>query len=222
MARTPVRRTEIRRRHPLLLLLALAAVACACWFAYVYVRIEQVSQHDDARPASAIAVFGAAQYRGHPSPVYHARLDHAAYLFERQLAPLIITLGGSADGFTGDSEGSVGRDYLLARGVPYSDIVAETESTDTEQQVQILAEIARGRHLDSIIVVSDGTHLFRILELCREQGLTVYASPRPAYGNVSDWNYSMRVVHEMMGYTLLRMHVDAGWLHHWFEGREDL
>ena len=32
---------------------------------------------DEARGADAIAVFGAAQYNGHPSPVYHARLEHA-------------------------------------------------------------------------------------------------------------------------------------------------
>ena len=44
---------------------------------------------------------------------------------------------------------------------------------DTEQQVARLAEIAHQRHLKSIVEVSDGTHLFRIRELCRLVGLDV-------------------------------------------------
>ena len=67
-------------------------------------------------PADAIAVFGAAEYGGRPSPVYHARLDHAVALYERGIAPLIITFGGGSDKDSGKTEGGVGRDYLLAKG----------------------------------------------------------------------------------------------------------
>ena len=112
------------------------------------------------------------------------------------------------------TEGGVGRDYLLANGVPYDRIVAETESVDTEQQVARLAEIARERHLKSIVVVSDGTHLFRIRKLCEDAGLTVYTSPRAragAYRRAGTWR--MRYVHEMLSYTALRLHLDFGWMH---------
>jgi hypothetical protein len=97
----------------LLLFLILAAVG---WFGWVYWQIKATAQHDEARQADAIAVFGAAEYRGRPSPVLHARLDHAVALYQRQIAPLIITLGGSTDRGSGATEGGVGRDYLLANG----------------------------------------------------------------------------------------------------------
>ena len=51
---------------------------------------------DQAQPSDAIGVFGAAEYDGRPSPVYRARLDHARILYDRGIAPLIITLGGRA------------------------------------------------------------------------------------------------------------------------------
>src|ERR1043166_6997394 len=41
----------------------------------VYWRIAQQAGRDEARPADAIVVFGAAEYDGRPSPVYKARLD---------------------------------------------------------------------------------------------------------------------------------------------------
>jgi uncharacterized SAM-binding protein YcdF (DUF218 family) len=107
----------------------------------------------------------------------------------------------------------VGRDYLLANGVPYEQIVAETESVDTEQQVKSLAAIARLRHLKSIVVVSDGTHLFRIRKLCENAGLTVYTSPRAALGHIDGVDMAMRYFHEMLSYTALRLHLDFGWMH---------
>lgn len=202
--------------------MVLVLLVPALWFTYLYLRITQVAATDEARSADAIAVFGAAQYQGHPSPVFHARLDHAAALFDRGMAPLIVTLGGSGEHTDAQTEGNVGRDYLLAQGVPYDRIVAETESSDTEQQVEQLGRIARSRRLSSIIVVSDPTHLFRIRQLCQDQGLTVYTSPRAPLGNISDWQRTARVWHEMISYTALRLHVDVSWMHRWLEGKEEL
>ena len=85
--------------------------------AFLYIRIEKQAGRDEAQPADAIVVFGAAEYAGRPSPVYRARLDHAYTLFQRGLAPLIITTGGHG-GDPHFSEGGVGHDYLRSRGIP--------------------------------------------------------------------------------------------------------
>jgi uncharacterized SAM-binding protein YcdF (DUF218 family) len=183
------------------------------WFGWLYLQINAVAMQDEAQRADAIAVFGAAEYLGHPSPVLHARLDHAVELYREEVAPLVITLGGGSDQDAGMTEGGVGRDYLLANGVPYDRIVAETESVDTEQQVAKLASIASTRNLKKIVVVSDGTHLFRIRKLCELAGLTVYTSPRPALGHIDGWDMAMRYSHEMLSYTALRLHLDFAWLH---------
>ena len=143
-----------------------------------------------------------------PSPVLHARLDHAVDLYRKQIAPLIITLGGGSDKDSGNTEGGVGRDYLLANGIPLANIIAETASTDTEQQVRRLAQIARENNLHHIVVVSDGTHLFRVRELCEDAGLDVYTSPRPALGHISNYDLLMRYFHEILSYTAYRLHLN--------------
>lgn len=204
----------LRRLLGVVLLVALG------WSVYVYQQISAVADQDQAQPADAIAVFGAAQYLGRPSPVLHARLDHAVELYRKKIAPLIITLGGGSDKDSGNTEGAVGRDYLLANGIPFGNIIAETHSFDTEQQVHRLAAIARDNNLHHIVVVSDGTHLFRIRELCEDAGLDVYTSPRPALGHISNYDLTMRYFHEIVSYTLLRLHLNVSWLR-WLEGKED-
>jgi uncharacterized SAM-binding protein YcdF (DUF218 family) len=166
-------------------------------------------------------VFGAAEYAGRPSPVLHARLDKAVALYNRGIAPVIVTLGGGSDKDSGKTEGGVGRDYLLANGVPYDRIIAETQSFDTEQQVARLAEIAAREHFQRIVVVSDGTHLFRIALLCRRAGLQVYTSPRAPLGHIDDLDAAQRMTHEMLSYTALRLDLHISWLHRWLEGRPD-
>src|SRR5580698_154831 len=127
---SPAIASSRQRRRPrvglwLLRLLGVALLVAVGWFGWLYFQINAVAGHDEARPADAIAVFGAAEYLGRPSPVLHARLDHAVELYREDIAPLVITLGGGSDLDHGMTEGGVGRDYLLANGIPYERIVAE-------------------------------------------------------------------------------------------------
>jgi uncharacterized SAM-binding protein YcdF (DUF218 family) len=184
---------------------ALLAVAAAiAWVAWVHGQIYYYADRDEAQPADAIAVFGAAEYDGRPSPVLQARLDHALDLYGRKLAPLMITLGGGDEGDR-NSEGGVGHDYLLAHGVPETAIIAETQSDNTAESAERLAVIARTNHLNHIIVVSDGTHLFRIHALCEHNGLTVYTSPRPVGRSISRQESFSRIAHEILSYTAWRL-----------------
>ena len=192
-------------RRVLRMLLAAGLLAIGGWFVWLYGQIHFYATHDEARPADAIAVFGAAEYDGRPSPVLRARLEHALALYRERLAPLVITLGGA--GGPGDSEGGVGHDYLLAHGVPENQIIAETQSTNTEESAARLAAIARENHLNRILAVSDGTHLFRIRALCTSMGLTVSTSPRAEARPLGFWDAAMRLMHEMFSYTLWRLKV---------------
>jgi len=193
-----------RSRLLLRLLLLCLAAAAAGWFLWVYSQIESYATRDQARRAGAIAVFGAAEYDGRPSPVLRARLDHALTLYREHLAPLIITLGG---GGPPNSEGAVGHDYLVAHGVPETQIIAETQSRDTEESARRLARIARENHLSRVVAVSDGTHLFRIHALCTRFGLIVYTSPRPQERPLTPLEAAQRLMHEMLSYTLWRLHL---------------
>jgi len=191
-------------RAVLFLLLFLALGACGwCWF--VYAQIEEYAEQDQAAPSDAIGVFGAAEYDGRPSPVYRARLDHALALFHRGIAPLIITLGGAGgDEYT---EGAVGEQYLKGMGVPEEAIIAETESRNTEESARRIAVIARANGLRRLVIVSDGTHLFRIHEICAADGLNVLTSPRPTVIVEGGTREFERVAHEILSYTAWRMHL---------------
>src|SRR5580698_2810209 len=97
------------RGRVLLGLAGALAFGAAAWVLWVDGQIRYYADRDEARPADAIAVFGAAEYDGRPSPVLRARLDHALELYERGIAPMIITLGGG-DPADRHSEGGVGHD----------------------------------------------------------------------------------------------------------------
>lgn len=202
-------------------LLILFLIVCAIWFIWLDRQISYMAGVDDARKADAIAVFGAAEYAGRPSPVLHARLDKALALYQRGLAPVIITLGGGSAKDGGNTEGAAGRNYLLANGVPPDHIIAETTSVDTEQQVQDLADIADAHDIRTMDVVSDGTHMFRIALLCRRAGLTVYTSPRAPMGHIDDLDKAQRVVHELLSSTSVALNLHISALHRWLEGKGD-
>jgi uncharacterized SAM-binding protein YcdF (DUF218 family) len=141
------------------------------------IRIGRQSTKDEARPADVIIVMGAAEYRGHPSPVLKLRLDHAVTLYQKHLAPFIMTTGGPG-GDPSFTEGGVGRSYLIDRGVPAESIIVEEEGDTTAYSLSAASEILRRMGLHSCIVVSDGYHLFRVKRIMQKQGFAAYGSPR--------------------------------------------
>jgi len=179
-----------------------AAAALAASIAYVSVRIERQSTLDEAQPADVILVLGAAEYRGRPSQVLRARLDHALELYQRKLAPLVLTTGG-AGGDPVFTEGGVGRSYLIGHGVPPEAIIVETEGETTVESTAMAGEIMRRMGLRSVIVVSDGYHIYRVKRMLQFRGLSVYGSPRKERtpeGLREDWNY----VKQAIGYLMWR------------------
>jgi uncharacterized SAM-binding protein YcdF (DUF218 family) len=134
------------------------------------------SSRDEARPAQAIVVLGAAQYAGRPSPVLRARLDHALDLWNRHLASLLILTGGTGSGDT-TSEAAVGRSYARKRGVPDSAILVESEGRTTSESMRAVAGMLEVRGLQSALLVSDPFHMLRLRILARRFGFTPYTSP---------------------------------------------
>ena len=168
--------------------------------AYISIRVERQATRDEAQPADVIVVLGAAEYRGRPSPVLKARLDHALELYRKRLAPRIMTTGG-AGGDPVFTEGDVGRDYLTGQGVPPEAIAVESEGSSTVASTALAGEIMRRMGLQSAIVVSDGYHIYRVKKMLEGRGLTVYGSPRPERLRDSlgyRWNY----VKQAIGYMV--------------------
>ena len=179
-------------------------VFCLGWIGAIYWMITLQANRDESRRADAIVVFGAAEYSGRPSPIYRARLDNAYMLFKSGLAPLIITTGGAAED-PQFSEGGVGRDYLVSRGIPDGDIVAETQSSDTNQSAARVANILRANGFRTCLAVSDGYHMFRVKQMLEREGVVVYASPSPNSHLLSPWQRARVKLREVFSYTAWKL-----------------
>ncbi len=193
--------SRLWKKWPLWLLLAVIGYVAA-----VYRSIVLNSAGDPPQPAGAIVVFGAAEYDGRPSPVYRARLDHAADLARRNLAPIVITTGG-AGADPRFSEGEVGREYLAGLGIPDNRLIAETQSPDTAESARRVATIMRANGMHTCLAVSDGYHIFRIKRMLGREGITVYGAPRPNSRPSTFWKRQAAVWHEIASYTLWLLHL---------------
>lgn len=179
-----------------------AVVAAASSLAIVTLRIDRFAKVDEARPADVIVVLGAAEYRGHPSPVLKARLDHALALYRARIAPRILTTGG-AGGDPLFTEGEVGRDYLVRQRVPSEAILVEEEAESTADSLAAAGEIMRRMNLRSCVVVTDGYHAFRCKRMLEQRGFVVYSSPRPP-GRMEESRYWRLCARQALGYLLWR------------------
>ncbi len=195
-----------RRSHWIIRLLLIAALVVAGYLIFVSSQIVAESSKQDLQPADAIVVFGAAQYDGRPSPVFRARLDHAFELFHQHLAPVVLTTGGSGSD-PSFSEGGVGHDYLVHRGIPESSVIAETQGSDTAESAKRLAVIMRENHMSSCIAVSDAYHVFRIRNLLEHEGIRVYVSPRPDSRPHSVWQKGVALLRESASFMLWKLHL---------------
>ncbi|HZQ24141.1 MAG TPA: YdcF family protein [Terriglobales bacterium] len=187
-------------------LLVVAVLLLSAFLAITSSRIVREASHNELHPADAIVVFGAAEYDGRPSPIYRARLDHAFNLYQRGLAPVIITTGGSGDD-PKYSEGGVGRDYLNSRGVPENNLIAETQGSDSAQSAERIGVIMRTNHMRSCVAVSDAYHVFRVKQMLERQGIEVYVAPRPESRPRSPWSRYWAVLREAISYLVWKLHL---------------
>jgi len=178
---------------------------CVGFFAITTAQIVQTSSLEELHPADAIVVFGAAEYSGHPSPVLRARLDHAFELFQRGIAPVVITTGGAAAD-PSFSEGGVGHDYLMHRGIPDRSLIAETQGRDTSESAVRVAVIMHANGLHSCVAVSDAYHVFRIRKLLEHDGIgPVYVAPR-SDSKAHGWiQRAIAVLREAASYSLWKL-----------------
>ena len=140
------------------------------------VQVYRIGAQDNAQPADAIIVLGAAQWSGKPSPVLQARLDHALDLYHQGLAQHIITSGGTGDGDE-YSEADVAATYLQQHGVATTAIQEEDVGRDTWQSMQDVDAIMRQQGWRSAILVSDPFHMWRAGKMASDLGIVAYTSP---------------------------------------------
>jgi uncharacterized SAM-binding protein YcdF (DUF218 family) len=150
------------------------AILALAWLSLV--AVVSWGHRDEARPATAIVVLGAAQYEGRPSPVLRARLDHALVLWNRGIAPRLILTGGRGAGDT-TSEAEAGKRYVMRRGVPEAAISLETNGRTTSESLHAVSVMMGANMNRSVVLVSDPFHMLRLTILARRLGLRPLPSP---------------------------------------------
>jgi uncharacterized SAM-binding protein YcdF (DUF218 family) len=180
--------------------------AVIVFYCITFIRVIRDAHKQELGNVDAIVVFGAAEYAGKPSPVFRARLDHALQLFQKGVAPVVITTGGS--GSDPDySEGGVGHDYLLKHGVQEKSLIAETQGSDTAHSAERVGVILRTNQMKSCVAVSDQYHVFRIRKLLEHEGIVTHVAPRPDSRPLGLWPRMMAVLRESSSYFLWKLHL---------------
>ena len=195
------------RRHPVLagasflLLWALGILSAAA------VAVWQAAHTDEAsRVASAdvIAVLGAAQYNGRPSPAFEGRLRHALLLYERRFAPTVLVLGAGRPGDV-TTEAEAGRSWLVARGVPQGAVVAVARGRTTVESLRAAARWMRERRLHSAFLVSDPWHNLRIKRIASDLGIDGHVSATFRSAARSQWTRLSGYSRETFAYLAYRV-----------------
>lgn len=170
---SPVLLGLLRRSLKVVVIGALVIVA---YLVVTFVQVWSASRADEARMAGAIVVLGAAQYNGKASPVLEARTTHAAELYHRGLAPVVVVTGGrrAGDRWT---EASVAAGELLRRGVPESALRLEASGVSSWQSLAATARFLKGEGIDTILMVSSPYHSLRIKHIAGEVGMEGHVSP---------------------------------------------
>jgi uncharacterized SAM-binding protein YcdF (DUF218 family) len=199
---------NVLRRRKVLWLVSAGVFLVVLFLLITSLRIVHEAGKQELHAADALVVFGAAEYSGRPSPVFRARLDHAYDLFQQRLAPVVITTGG-AGADPSYSEGGVGRDYLMHRGIQERNVIAETQGTDTAHSAERIGVIMRANKLHSCLAVSDEYHVFRIKALLQHEGLQVYVAPRSGSRPKGQWARLVAVLREAVSYLVWKLNIPA-------------
>ena len=159
---------------------AVTALLCLCVGFIAFVAGSVIFSGRIAAPehADAAIVLGAATWGNEPSPVFRERIRHAIWLHDNGFVKKII-FTGAPDSPKEPPESVVARRYALSRGVPGGDILIETESRSTAENLYYAREVGRRNGLGTYLIVSDPLHMKRAMILADGLGMEAYRAPTP-------------------------------------------
>ena len=198
----PVRRWSVLWRTlawGLAVLVALAVLLPAA----AALRVVTAARQDDRTPTDAVVVLGAAQFDGRPSPVLEARLAHAGELYREGVAPHVVTVGSNQPGDR-TTEAAVGTEWLVAAGVPRTDVTAVPVGHDTLSSLTAVAHLMASRGWTSATLVTDPAHEARSLAMARALGISAHGSPtRSGSGSSLTVEYVVRETEGLLYFWLV-------------------
>ncbi|MBW4555205.1 MAG: YdcF family protein [Trichormus sp. ATA11-4-KO1] len=157
--------------------------------------------------ADAAIVLGAAVWGEEPSPVFQERINHAITLYKNGNVSTIIFTGGVGES-NEPAEATVGKLYAIAQQVQVGDILTETQSRTTHQNLKNALEVASTYKLTKFLIVSDPLHMKRAVLMARDLKMDAYPSPTPTtrYRSFhSQMEFLMRETYFYFVYSMLKI-----------------
>ncbi len=186
---------RIWRRVPGVVRLLLGILlALGAWVLWVALSITATSFTSDPGPADAAVVLGAAVSRGRATPVFEERIRHGINLVKQGVVKKVLFTGGVGSGDR-VAEAEVGRRYALDAGLRSADILTETRSRTTWENLAWAAPILRENDLSRVLIVSDPLHMKRAMAMARDLGLDARSSPTPTSryrSTATRWSFLVR------------------------------
>lgn len=176
----------------------IAIIVLLGWYAATTVFL--FSLRDETRPADAAIVLGAAVWGERPSPVFRERINHGIQLYQSGTVQTLIFTGGvgNRDEL---AEAEVGRNYAIARGVALVDILIETSSTSTYENLGNAQAVALENGLASFLIVSTPNHMRRALSVATDLNMEAYSSPTRTIRWISRATRTFSYVREVVAYS---------------------
>jgi uncharacterized SAM-binding protein YcdF (DUF218 family) len=168
----------VNTRHLKVRVAGIALSAFLLWLIFLAALTVSFSRQRSENPSDVAIVLGAGVDGGKPSPVFAARLDHAIDLHKRGVVRRLILTGGTGEGDT-QSESEVGAAYAVRHAIPPDQILTESVSHTTYQNLVQARRLLRSIGMKSALLVSDPLHMRRACVMARDLGIDVEASPTP-------------------------------------------
>ena len=153
-------------------------LALCLWLVFIAASIWNYGAKDHAVQSDYAIVLGAAAYHKKPSPVFKERIDHAVSLYQQGLVSKIIFTGGYGNGAP-YAESEVAEKYALRSGVKGNDILIETLSRSTVDNIIEAKALMSSGGLSTAIIVSDPLHLKRASIIAENLNIAAVTSPTP-------------------------------------------
>ena len=188
------------RRTGVVLLLVLPA-----WLGFLGYEIARFGAVHTDRGGDAAVVLGAAVWGKQPSPVFRERIRHAIWLYKRGRVRKIIFTGGKQGG-KAYTEAEVAKGYALQHGVAAADILVETVSTTTLENLLQARKLVKKYRIGSMLLVSDPLHMKRAARMAKDLKLVVYPAPTPTTrykGGFKKFKFLLRELYFYQRYLLV-------------------
>ncbi len=190
---------RMKKRRGKIILLSITVFLCLCviWCGVLSVMMATAASGKPEKPATVI-VLGCRVNGDQPSLALMRRIETAAdYLLENPSIRVIVAGGQGPDEWITEAEAM--KRVLIQMGVSEDRILSEDRSTSTLENLEfskaLLAENGLG---NSVIIISEGYHMYRALSIAKRVGLNAegLASPTVRWLLPTFW------VREWFGITL--------------------